>query len=111
MDDIDAFLDQPTGEADLLLGDVIAPVAAPVDRGDQHVAGAAGAHLRVPVHLTGNAPSRLFREVRQQVDAGPLCGYRFCCVGEILCLLASQEDAKRSCLMIKQAGGIQDQRT
>src|SRR5262245_10003810 len=65
----DALIDQPAGEVDLLIGDAVAPVAAPMYRGHNHVAGP-----RSLQHTVCDATRRLFRQVLQQVDAGSVPG-------------------------------------
>jgi len=69
VNDIHPALDEPVGKLDLLVGDLVAPVGAPVDRCDAHVAGPLG--VADPAR---HAPGSLFGKILQQVDARPILG-------------------------------------
>ena len=67
MHDVDASLvDEPLGELPLLERHLIAPVAAPVDRCDDHIA--FGLHAVDPL---GHAPDGSMREIGQEVHSAP----------------------------------------
>src|SRR5260370_32860325 len=64
MHDGDAFINQAMGKRALLRGNVIAPVAAPVDRCDEDIA-----RLLMLSHLTCDSRSGRFREIVEEIDS------------------------------------------
>src|SRR5579884_2278874 len=69
MNDIHSTLDEPVGKLDLLVGYLVPPVGAPVDRCDGYVAGLFGM-VEPACHALGG----LFGKFAQQVDAWPVLG-------------------------------------
>jgi len=67
VDDVDAAVDQPVRKAHMRAGHVVAPVAAPVNRGHDDIAWTA--HLTQAV---GNSPNGQLGQIGQQVDTGPV---------------------------------------
>ena len=70
MHDVHAAVDERVREADLVAGDVVAPVGAPVDRDHDDVARAASTcRTRSAISARGRR-----RRLGQEVDAGPVLG-------------------------------------
>src|SRR5713226_1623479 len=69
VDEVDAPVDQPAGEADLIRAHVIPPVGSPVDGDDHNVTGP----LRCP-HPAGGVVGGGAGQIGQEVDAGPARG-------------------------------------
>src|SRR5687767_339414 len=67
--EIDSPVDQPMGEADLVPGHLVTPVAAPVDRCDHDIAGAPE-----PVDALEDLAGSRIREVVQDIDPGTVRG-------------------------------------
>jgi hypothetical protein len=69
VNEVDAFLDKPMCEGDLLVGDLVASISTPVHRDYDHVTGPLET-----AHPCRDASGGIFGQVVQQVDAHPVQG-------------------------------------